>query len=135
MSAAADPIAERFAPLTPARREEALALDALFREVTGWRPVLWGKLIGYGAYHYRYASGREGDFLATGFSPLAAKISLHILPGYSEFPEIAARLGPPSRGKSCWYVKRLADVDEGALADLIRAGLADLSARYEVRAS
>ena len=118
------------------RAAEARALDALFRAVTGWQPRMWGsKLIGYGQYHYRYASGREGDFLATGFSPLASKISLHILPGYSDFPEVSARLGPHSRGKSCWYIKRLGDVDQPALQDLIRAGLDDLRSQWTVAAT
>ena len=124
------------ASLSPEQAEDARALDALFQRITGWAPKMWGKkLIGYGQYHYRYASGREGEFLATGFSPLASKISLHILPGYSEFPEIATRLGPHKRGKSCWYIKRLADVDEGALEDLIQAGLEDLRSHWVVEAT
>lgn len=126
MSALFDHIAEE-------KREEARALDAVFREATGWPPRLWGKIIGYGEYHYRYDSGREGDFLATGFSMRARDISLHILPGYSEFPEIAARLGPHKRGKSCWYIRNLAVVDPQALGDLIKAGLADLVATYEIK--
>ena len=116
-----------FDHIDPAKRDEALRFDALFREVTGWQPRLWGKLIGYGAYHYRYASGREGDFLATGFNMRARDVSLHILPGYSDFPEIAKRLGPHKRGRSCWYVKSYDTVNETALHDLIRAGLNDLA--------
>ncbi len=120
----------------PTRKAEARQLDALFRGVTGCQPVHWGRgLIGYGRYHYRYDSGREGDFLATGFSALKTKFSLHILPGYQDFPEIAARLGPHRRGKSCWYVSRLSQVDPEALADLIRAGLADLRSQYTVQPS
>lgn len=109
------------------RRGEARQLEALFREVTGWTPRIWGSgLIGYGQYHYRYASGREGDSLATGFAPLASKFALHIMPGYNEFGEISARLGKFKRGKSCWYINRLGDVDLDTLRDLIRAGLSDL---------
>ena len=114
------------------KRAEADQVDAVFRDATGWAPKAWGKLIGYGQYHYKYASGREGDFLATGFSMRSRDISLHILPGYSEFPDIAARLGPHKRGKSCWYVKSLASVDENALRDLILAGIEDLQTQYEV---
>lgn len=121
------------AVVAEAKRDEARAIDALFRDVTGWAPKAWGRLVGYGQYHYRYASGREGDFLATGFTMRARDISLHILPGYSDFPDIAARLGPHSRGKSCWYIKRLDAVDSDALRDLIRAGLADLESHYEVQ--
>jgi hypothetical protein len=116
----------------PARQADAVALDLLFREVTGYQPRLWGKMIGYGQYHYAYESGREGDFLATGFGINAREFSIYILPGYTEFPDIAAQLGTHKRGKSCWYIKRLSDVNQGALADLIRAGLADLNATWKV---
>jgi len=125
-------MADLFHDVAKDRIDEARSLDALFQNVTGWRPKLWGRIIGYGQYHYRYASGREGDFLATGFTFRARDISLHILPGYSEFPEIAARLGPHKRGKSCWYIKRLSDVDEAALCDLIRAGLGDLRGHWDI---
>jgi hypothetical protein len=118
-----------------AKRAEAERLDAIFRDVTGWSPRLWRDVIGYGQYHYRTKAGTEGDFLATGFNMRARDISLHILPGYSEFPEIAARLGPHKRGRSCWYVKSLDAIDEEALRDLIRAGLADLAKFAEVKAT
>ena len=90
-------------------------------------------MIGYGEYHYVYDSGREGNFLATGFGIGARQFSIYILPGYSEFPDIAARLGKHSKGKSCWYISRLPDVDEEALRDLIRAGLQDLDAMWPVK--
>lgn len=114
------------------RRANATRLDGIFREVTGWQPKLWGQMIGYGQYHYRYDSGREGDFLATGFAVRAREFSLHILPGYSEFPQIAERLGPHRRGKSCWYIKSLDKIDETALRDLIAAGLEDLRGHWTV---
>jgi Domain of unknown function (DU1801) len=120
----------------PERRDQARQLDALFRATTGWQPRLWAaKMIGYGQYHYRYDSGRQGDFLACGFSPLARKFSIHILPGYSDFDQITARLGKFKRGKSCWYVNTLADIDLDVLADLIRAGLDDLATHWPVQAT
>lgn len=112
---------------------EARRLDDIFRDVTGWKPRLWGKMIGYGEYHYKYDSGREGDWFATGFNMRSRDIALHIMPGYSEFPEIASRLGPHKRGKSCWYFKSLDAVDEGALRDLIAAGLKDLARFAEIK--
>ncbi|XBQ16326.1 MAG: DUF1801 domain-containing protein [Oceanicaulis sp.] len=119
-----------------AKREEAKALDALFRKVTGWAPVMWGpSMIGYGQYHYRYESGREGDFLATGFSPRKARHSIYILPGYSDYSDILARLGRHDHGKSCLYVKKLADIDLDVLAELIEAGVRDLSQQYPVKPS
>ncbi|MEM9971065.1 MAG: DUF1801 domain-containing protein [Pseudomonadota bacterium] len=117
------------------KQAEAHRLDALFRDATGWQPQAWGKIVGYGQYHYKYDSGREGDFLATGFSMRARDISLHILPGYSPFPDIAGRLGPHKRGKSCWYIKTLGAVDADALRDLIQAGLKDLAAQYDIAAT
>ena len=95
-----------------AKRAEAERLDAIFQDVTGWKPRLWGKLIGSGEYHYKYESGREGDFLATGFNMRARDISLHILPGSFDYPDIAERLGPHKRGVSCWYIKSLDQIDE-----------------------
>ncbi|MGR3291536.1 MAG: DUF1801 domain-containing protein, partial [Paracoccaceae bacterium] len=109
------------------RQAEARQLNQLFQDATGWQPRLWGpRTFGYGQYHYRYASGRQGDYLATGFAPLASKFSIHILPGYTEFDDITDRLGKFKRGKSCWYVNKLADIDTEVLVELIRSGLADL---------
>ncbi len=103
----------------PTKHSEATRIDALFREATGFQPRLWGKMIGYGEYHYTYDSGREGDFFATGFNMRAKDIALHILPGYNDFAQIAARLGPHKRGKSCWYITRLDRVDETAVSQLM----------------
>jgi hypothetical protein len=115
------------------RRQDALALDALFRRVTGWSPRMWGPtMLGYGQYHYRYETGREGDFLATGFSPRKASLSVYVMPGYQDYAPILERLGKHKLGKSCLYINKLADVDTDALEELIRAGLADLAHKYEV---
>lgn len=117
----------------PTRRADAFRLDEIFRDVTGWEPKMWGpSIIGYGSYHYRYATGREGDMCATGFSPRKANLVLYIMPGYADFSNILAGLGPHKRGKSCLYLTKLADVDEAALRRLIRAGLDDLAGKYPV---
>ena len=118
------------------RREDALALNALFQRVTGWAPVMWGpSMIGYGQYHYRYESGREGDFLATGFSPRKTNLSIYIMPGYTDYGPILERLGKHKMGKSCLYVNRLSDVDLDVLAELIQAGLDDLGRKWPVSPS
>ena len=94
----------------PTRRADALTLNTLFQEVTGYAPVMWGPtMVGYGSYHYVYDSGREGDFLATGFSPRKANLSVYILPGYADFGSILVRLGKHKKGKSCLYINKLAD--------------------------
>ena len=117
----------------PRKAEEAHALDVLFREVTGFEPVMWGpSIVGYGRYRYRYASGREGDFLATGFSPRKAAHSIYIMPGYADFGDILSRLGKHKLGKSCLYVNKLADIDLDVLSELIRAGLKDLDRLWPV---
>ena len=131
----AEDVAAFIAALSERRREEAQRLDALFREASGFRPRLWaGAMVGYGRYHYVYESGREGDFLATGFRPARARISIYIMPGYRAYPDIAARLGRHRAGKSCWYVNRLDDIDLGVLEELIRRGLADLARKWPVSA-
>ena len=116
------------------RREDGLVLLDLFQRATGFPPIMWGpSIIGYGRYHYRYKSGREGDFLATGFSPRKANLSIYIMPGYQDYSEILNRLGKHKLGKSCLYVNKLADIDLEVLAELIRAGLQDLDRVWPVQ--
>jgi hypothetical protein len=117
----------------PARRVEAARLLAIFAEVTGWEPRLWGpSMVGFGRYVYRYASGHGGESLATGFSPRKAELSIYLMAGGEALAPILARLGPHRMAKACLYVKRLDAVDEGVLRDLIRAGLADLTRQWPV---
>lgn len=118
------------------KREEAEVLDALFRKVTGETPRMWGpSIIGYGAYHYRYASGHEGDMCRQGFSPRKAKHSLYILNCGDEneekaFAPLLAKLGKHSMGKACLYVNKLADIDLAVLEDMIRLGWQQSLARF-----
>ncbi|MEJ8562973.1 DUF1801 domain-containing protein [Yoonia sp. GPGPB17] len=117
----------------PTRRADAAVLDKMFRDVTGWQPQMWGPtIIGYGQYHYAYESGRSGDFLATGFSPRKASLSLYIMPGYADFQPILDRLGKHKLGKSCLYINKLTDVDLDVVAEIIRAGIDDLGKRWPV---
>ncbi len=117
----------------PVRRADAMVLNNMFKRVAGWQPRMWGPtIIGYGQYHYTYDSGREGDFLATGFSPRKGNLSIYILPGYTDFADQLARLGKHKLGKSCLYINKLADVDAEVIAELIRAGIDDLATRWPV---
>jgi hypothetical protein len=119
-----------------AKRVDALQLDRIFREVSGFEPAMWGPtMIGYGRYHYVYPTGREGDFLATGFSPRAREFTVYIMPGYADFGEILDRIGTYRIGKSCLYFKRLSDIDEDVLRELIRAGLDNLHRIWPVEPS
>lgn len=118
------------------RRKDAETLLDLFRRVTGWTPRMWGpSIVGFGEYHYKYDSGREGDFLATGFSPRKANLSIYIMPGYEDYGDTLSRLGKHKMGKSCLYINKLDDIDLGVLEELIRAGLDDLSKKYPVKGS
>jgi hypothetical protein len=115
------------------RRGDAERLLTVFAEVTGFPPRLWGgRMVGFGRYAYRYPTGHAGESLATGFAPGKAELSIYILPGYSDFGGILARLGPHRTGKSCLYVRRLDAVDEAVLRELIGAGLDDLGGRWQV---
>lgn len=117
----------------PTRQSDAQTLDALFRRITGWTPRMWGPtIVGYGAYHYVYDSGHEGDSLATGFSPRKANLVLYIMPGYLKMDHMLARLGKHKIGKSCLYINKLADVDMNVVEEIIRAGLADLGTRHKI---
>lgn len=115
----------------PGRRADAQVLLEMMTRITGEAPRMWGPaIIGFGEYHYRYDSGREGDFMRTGFSPRKANMVVYILPGYTDFSAILDRLGKHKLGKSCLYINKLSDVDLDVLEELIRAGLADMAAKY-----
>lgn len=106
------------------RREEAAQVDALHRRVTGMAPQMWGpSIIGYGSYHYRYESGREGTMCRAGFSPRKATMTVYLMGSYcnhqAEADALFARLGKHKTGKACLYIARLADVDMAALEALV----------------
>ena len=104
----------------PRKREDSRAIAAMMAEVTGAPARMWGSsIVGFGSYHYRYASGREGDFMATGFSPRKRALTLYIMAGFSEYGELLAKLGKHTTGRSCLYIKRLADVDQDVLREMV----------------
>lgn len=106
----------------PVRRRDALTLLELMRRVTGAEPRLWGpSIVGFGSYHYRYASGREGDAPAAGFSPRKAATTVYILDGFEGREALLASLGPHTLGKSCLYLKDLTTTNLAALETLVRA--------------
>ena len=118
------------------KRADAVTLDALFREVSGYQPRMFGgSIIGYGSYSYTYDSGHSGVSIATGFAPRKSNIVLYIMPGYADFGAILARLGKHKIGKSCLYINKLADIDTEVLKELIRAGLDDLATRWPISAT
>ncbi|MBT3321033.1 MAG: DUF1801 domain-containing protein [Anaerolineae bacterium] len=103
------------------RRENGFALLEMMQEITGEDAVLWGSsIIGFGNYHYKYESGREGDMPLVGFSPRKQSMTLYIMPGFEHYEDLLEELGKHKIGKSCLYVNKLADVDEDVLRRLIK---------------
>ncbi len=104
----------------PVRRADALALHEMMGRLTGQTAVMWGpSMVGYGEYHYRYASGREGDFLAVGFSPRKTSLALYNLLYSPESAALVDELGKHKTGAGCLYVNKLADVDVAVLEAMI----------------
>lgn len=113
------------------RRADAKALVELMQEVTGEPPKMWGpSIIGFGSCHYQYDSGREGDMPIAGFSPRKAATVIYILTGEHGTDALLAKLGKHTIGKSCLYIKKLADVDQAVLKTLIVKSVADTRSRY-----
>ena len=111
------------------KREDAFAILALMAEVTGEPPKLWGSsIIGFGSYHYKYASGHEGDACLTGFSPRKQNLVLYILAGFDQYDALLAKLGKYKTGKSCLYINKLADIDPDVLRELVAQSVAHMRA-------
>ena len=113
------------------RRKDCETLTAVMSRLSDEEATMWGpSIVGFGEYHYKYDSGREGDALRVGFSSRARNISIYIMPGYQDFDDELSRLGKHSRGKSCLYIKRLSDVDMDVLEEIIAKGLSIMDERY-----
>ncbi|KQN89486.1 DUF1801 domain-containing protein [Arthrobacter sp. Leaf69] len=107
----------------PVRREDGLRLLDLMSGITGQQAAMWGPtIVGFGEYHYKYGTGREGDAPAVGFSPRKASLSLYGLTYGPEAAELLGRLGKHKTGAGCLYVTKLDDIDVAVLAELIREG-------------
>lgn len=112
-------------------RRDCRALVKLMKEATGEAPRMWGpSMVGFGEYHYKYDSGREGDWFITGFSPRKSNLTLYIMAGFAQYDALLKQLGPHKTGKSCLYVKRLADVDAGVLRELVERSVAHMRKTY-----
>lgn len=113
------------------KQADAREICALMEQLSGHPPKMWGKsIIGFGSYHYKYASGREGDSLRIGFSPRKQDITLYCMSGVKNNPELLERLGKHRTGKSCLYIKRLDQIDRGVLEEIFEADLQTMAERY-----
>jgi hypothetical protein len=103
------------------KREDSKRMLELMKDVTGEKPAMWGdSIVGFGEYQYRYASGREGEWFLTGFSPRKQNLTLYIMSGFDEYEKLLAKLGKHKTGKSCLYINKLDDIDLDVLRDLVR---------------
>ena len=113
------------------RREDSLAMLEIMKEITSEEPKMWGpSIVGFGNYHYKYESGREGDFFITGFSPRKQSLTLYIMSGFSHYDELLQKLGKHKTGKSCLYIKKLEDVDMDVLKQMIRESVKMMREKY-----
>ncbi|MGB5952978.1 MAG: DUF1801 domain-containing protein [Ornithinimicrobium sp.] len=116
----------------PTRRGDAETLLQLMSRITGYSPTMWGaSIVGFGTYAYTYESGREGEFLITGFSPRKANTTVYVLPGYEDLTEELSRLGKHKIGRSCLYINKLADIDLDVLTEIVTKGVAHMRANYD----
>jgi len=116
----------------PQRRADAEEVCTMLARASGEIPQVWrGNMVGFGTYRYRYDSGREGEWFITGFASRAASLTLYIMSGFPQYQGLMDRLGKHKTGKSCLYIKRLADVDGAVLEELVTRSVAHMRATHE----
>ena len=113
------------------KRQDCETIIGIMVEATGEKPVMWGSsIIGFGSYHFKYASGREGDWLLIGLSPRKQNISIYIMDGLSNYEKLLSKLGKHKVGKSCLYINKLADIDIGVLTSLVERSVKNMRKKY-----
>ena len=113
------------------KRADCFKLVEIMQEITNEKPKMWGpSIVGFGDYHYKYESGREGDFFIVGFSPRKQNLTLYIMPGFERYEKLMADLGKYKTGKSCLYVKSLDDINLENLKELIRDSVSYMNKKY-----
>ena len=113
------------------KRKDSFEILEIIKSVTGSDPKMWGdSIVGFGQYHYKYASGREGDWMKTGFSPRKQNLTIYLMCDLDENPELTNKLGKFKLGKGCLYIKKLDDIDRNVLIALIKESVAILEKKY-----
>jgi hypothetical protein len=109
------------------KRKDCFTLLDLMKEITQAEPQMWGDaIVGFGNYHYHYASGREGDWFLTGFSPRKQNLTVYIISGFEQYDTLLRKLGKHTTSKSCLYIKRLDDINLPTLSELVRRSVEHL---------
>lgn len=113
------------------RKEDAEILLGLMTKISGTKPRMWGdSIIGFGDYHYKYESGREGDSFKIGFSPRKSKTSVYLMDGFDKYEEILKRIGKHKKSKACLYINKMLDVNIDVLEELLTASWEDMTKKY-----
>lgn len=113
-------------------RADCYELLDLMATVTGEKPKMWGEsIVGFGSYHYKYATGKEGDCYLTGFSPRKKNLTIYIMSGFENYQDLMKDLGKYKTSVSCLYVKKLSDIDKNKLTQLIKKSIQEMSNRYK----
>ena len=113
------------------KRKDCRIVLKLMRELTGEKAKMWGdSIVGFGTYHYKYKSGREGDWMLTGFSPRKQNLTIYIMPGFSKFETLLKKLGKHKTSKSCLYIKSLGDIDLDILSKIISQSVTYMKQTY-----
>ena len=116
------------------KRQDCWTVVDIMRGITGSEPVMWGaSIVGFGTYTYVNTTKKPAEWPITGFSPRKANLTLYVMPGFSNYESLMARLGKHSMGKSCLYIKKLADIDFDVLEEIIRRSVRDMKAAYPTR--
>ncbi|MBT7611022.1 MAG: DUF1801 domain-containing protein [Bacteriovoracaceae bacterium] len=112
-------------------KKDCKVIQKLMTEVTGKRPKIWGSsIIGYGEYHYTYASGREGDWPITGFSPRKSNLTIYVMPGFKDYKSELKKLGKHKIGSSCLYIKKIDDIDLKILKKILKSSVVTMRKKY-----
>lgn len=110
------------------KREDCYTVLKLMKQITKEEPKMWGNsIVGFGSYHYKYESGREGDWFVTGFSPRKQNLTIYIMVGFERYADLLKKLGKHKNSKSCLYINRLEDINQSVLIELITKSVEKLS--------
>lgn len=113
------------------KRKEGKEVLKMMKDISGAKPKMWGpSIIGFGSYHYKYDSGREGDMPKIGFSPRKSAMTIYIMPGFPKYEKIMSKLGKHKTGKVCLYINKLDDIDRGVLKELIKESWDYMTKKY-----
>ena len=117
------------------KKQDARTILTLMEKVMETKPKMWGtSIVGFGSYHYKYPTGREGDWFITGFSPRKQNLTLYIMSGFAKYNEILTRLGKYKTGKSCLYIKKIEDIDVNVLQELVAQSIEYIKKTYDWKA-